>query len=60
MAYGHKTQSFIKNGGQQECLDLALGGEEGTFFAKMRGWLKKGVPDVKLIQLHFNYLLNWN
>ena len=24
MAYGHKTQSFMKNGGQQKCLDKAL------------------------------------
>ena len=24
MAYGHKTQSFMKNGGQQKCLDTAL------------------------------------
>ena len=23
MAYGHKTQSFLKNGGQQKCLDKA-------------------------------------
>ena len=23
-AYGHKTQSFIKNGGQQKCLEKAL------------------------------------
>ena len=26
MAYSHKTQSFRKNGGQQKCLDKALGG----------------------------------
>ena len=24
MTYGHKTQSFMKNGGQQKCLDKAL------------------------------------
>ena len=24
MAYDHKTQSFMKNGGQQKCLDKAL------------------------------------
>ena len=24
MAYGQKTQSFMKNGGQQQCLDKAL------------------------------------
>ena len=24
MDYGHKTQSFMKNGGQQKCLDKAL------------------------------------
>ena len=24
VAYGHKTQSFMKNGGQQRCLDKAL------------------------------------
>ena len=24
MAYGHKTQSLMKNGGQQKCLDKAL------------------------------------
>ena len=24
MAYIHKTQSFMKNGGQQKCLDKAL------------------------------------
>ena len=24
MAYSHKTQSFMKNGGQQKCLDKAL------------------------------------
>ena len=24
MTYSHKTQSFIKNGGQQKCLDKAL------------------------------------
>ena len=60
MAYGHKTQSFIKNGGQQECLDLALGGEGGDFLCKNARLTKKGVPDVKLIQLYFNYLLNLN
>ena len=39
MAYSHKTQSFMKNGGQQKCLDKALaiyvlyniGPLEGTF-----------------------------
>ena len=28
MAYSHKTQSFMKNGGQQKCLDKALSGKE--------------------------------
>ena len=28
MANGHKTQSFMKNGGQQKCLDKALSGKE--------------------------------
>ena len=26
MAYGHKTQSFMKNGGQQKCFDKTLNG----------------------------------
>ena len=26
MAYDHKTQSFMKNGGQRKCLDKALHG----------------------------------
>ena len=26
MASGHKSQSFMKNGGQQKCLDKALSG----------------------------------
>ena len=26
MAYDHRTQSFMKNGGQQKCLDKAMKG----------------------------------
>ena len=31
MAYGHKTQSFMKNRGQQKCFDKALE-EEGIYW----------------------------
>ena len=32
-AYDHKTESLMKNGGQQKCLDKALGDKKGENFA---------------------------
>ena len=36
MAYGHKTQSFMKNGGQQKCLDKSL--HSSTWWYSVAKW----------------------
>ena len=51
MAYSHKTQSLMKNGGQQKCLDKALmmyGSwdlRHDSFFVILRDFLTSDTPN---------------
>ena len=49
MVYGHKTQSFMKNIGQQKCLDKAL-----LFYSQ----ITRAIGQVE--HLHFANIFSWS
>ena len=55
MAYSHKTQSFMKNGGQLKCLDKALIRDHAFFISNARLNLAKNQANAKQQQLRLNF-----
>ena len=55
MAYSHKTQSFMKNGGQLKCLDKALIRDHAFFISNARLKLAKNQANAKQQQLRLNF-----